>query len=189
MNETDRLTRVYKVYRTRLNVISAGTTTAWSSLGGGKPGTKPPVTGEPGHDLDVLDERWEAAKTDADRREVVADTRFLLRCWNGDIAREKRAELGQPWEDKASRDGRMLEEGRGWEPKLVALKFHCSERDVVNARLGAGLDPGSGEPDSGLPAVERARLLSVVGVSNRQIGVRLGVSHVTVAKWLAKKAA
>ena len=186
--ETKRLAGVYRAYRVRLNMIASGTTTAWSSEGGGKPGTKPPTTGEPGDDLAVLDRRWEDAKSDADRREVVKDTRFLLRCWNGEIARERRADLGRCWEDSTSRDERMLKEGRGWEPKLVAVAFKCGEKDVLKARLAAGLDPSTGEPVEGADRMVVVRQLHAVGVSNRQIAGRVGVSHVTVANWLKKAA-
>lgn len=77
----------------------------------------------------------------------------------------------------------VIEDGKGFTPYEVSLKFRCSETTIRRIRFAAGLDTENGEPHREVPEPDRlteAIRLRKQGASYRTIEDRTGVKRSTL---------
>lgn len=172
----------------RLELVSHGATQAWNPSGG--------HSGEPDDrtvSLVLQHEnpphvRWriiyDRQYTDAGREAVIKDAGRELESWTRRTA---------PQIDSKSLVDLILEDGEGWEPKVVAQRYGVDVAFVRRKRMHAGR--GTEDGKKLLPDTEpedrqgKARELRRNGLSTRQIALILGVSQSAVMKWIKVRAA
>lgn len=159
----------------RLELISHGQTQAWNpaTQGGERAALLPPGESNPPHL--VFRRLWDAAGSDEQRRRVIRDAERELVAWT----RCDKRLADRPF---VSLEQQVLEDGQGWDAAAVAGRYGISTARVLRIRLRNGRDE-LGVP---LPAAagEFVRLLAAEGLSQVEIGWRLGVSQPTVSRLL-----
>ena len=186
MSETqDRRMRIILL---SLELISHGSTQAWNPSGGqsGEPDDKT-VNQVIAHDQPPH-LQWKAIyaiqATDLGREAVITDAKKELDSWTRRVAPRI---TGKTLEEL------ILEDGEGWDPKIVAQRYGCDANFVRRKRLAAGR--GTEDGKKLLPApepidrAEKARELRARGASTRTIAETLGVTQSAVMKWIRKAAA
>lgn len=82
------------------------------------------------------------ARNDYSRRKALESAQEELQGWRRQAVRAANTPA-ESWDDLAAR---VVDEGRGWSVREVANHCRCSERQVVRARLNAGVSVDSGAP-------------------------------------------
>lgn len=162
-----------------LELLSNGSVTAWGSSHG-KAKSKPP-TGEsmPPH-LEFLAD-YHTAPGPESRRRVMAHWREELRRHRG---RSRVVAVG----DGTTEDDWILKEGTGWSAEDVARRFRCTQTRVRKLRLTSLRNAEDGKLLEGRTDAtlrERAQAMRAEGLTQAQIGLRLGVSQATVSRLLS----
>jgi len=124
----------------------------------------------------VRDEMTEAVKAPAE--EHVEEARAELQA-----IRRRDPDTLVPEEGRDAWEERLIEEGEGYEARVVATSFSTSVQVVTRARKKHGRDPNNGLEVSS-PEV-RAAQLRKQGLNQGQIARALGVSQPTVSRLLA----
>lgn len=173
----------------RLELLSHGATQAWNPSGGqsGEPDDKTVAQVVSSENPPHI--RWriiyDRQVTDAGREAVITDAKAELESWSKrtapQIAGKSLVEL-------------ILEDGEGWEPKIVAQRYGVDEGFVRRKRLNAGRGTEDGrkvlsEVAEVVDRTEQARELRKQGLSTRQIAVVLGCHQTQVMRWIRKSAA
>lgn len=171
----------------RLELLSFGSVQAWNPSGG--------RSGEPDDRFVSLvlraDEpphlhyraRYDGAKSDGGRERVIDAAQAELESWS-------RRTAPVPAETRPL-DKLILEDGAGWEAELVARRFGVDPAFVRRVRQRANLGSDDGcpvVPMDGMDIAEKrrhAQELKARGLSQRQIGLHLGVDAKTVRKYLS----
>ena len=172
-----RLTRDARQILGELELIMHGKAASWNSSGGKGENENPVPQGEANPPAD----HWR---------------RIFLACAEHDLSalvEEARDELGRirrrdpdtavPEEGRDAWEERLIEEGEGYEARVVATSFSTSVQVVTRARKKHGRDPNNGLEVS-TPEV-RAAQLHKQGLNQGQIARALGVSQPTVSRLLA----
>lgn len=187
----------------KLELVSHGSCQAWNPSGGqsGEPDDK--VFGQVergcGHQSDG-DEwcrhcdphiryriQYRRQQTDLGREAVIGDAEAELAAWTGTAPRAKI--------DGKSLVDLILEDGEGWEPKIVAQRYGVDEAFVRRKRMHADPPRGSEDGKKLMPdpepidRSEKAREFRARGMSTRMIAETLGVSQSAVMKWIRRAAA
>lgn len=140
-------------------------------------GNRPPGDPNPLHLL--YWERFVMASTFERREDIIAKATDAL------IEARVRTTPVPVGESDEERDERIVREGEGFEPRMVAVSFKTGATHVVRLRLKNFRDPTTGYR---LPVMPTAKELALRGLSARQIAVVLGCKpstaqyHVTQAK-------
>jgi Helix-turn-helix len=173
--------REFRQVLAQLELVSYGSTFGWDSPArdGDTSGRRPPGSDRPAHDH--FRARWNDAHTDYAREKTLNAARETLHA----IGHTPRVKIKE--EPIAKRDARIVRDGAGIPPTDVAIAFRCGPGDVRRARLAAGRDPLHGQP---LPELEHASAhekvltLAELGLSQRQVAERTGISQATVNRIL-----
>jgi hypothetical protein len=164
-----------------LEMTSNGTTAKWNPAGGQDDAEGPPGGINPPHLL--FHWRYTCCWGDTGRAAVLKEAATELDRIRGTYDRKPATP-----ETLSQRNQRMLEEGAGWEPRVVARNFRCAERDVIKARLCAGLTADYGtapdpEPEP-IDQLDKARQMRRRGMSFRAIEQVTRVSKSTLERHL-----
>jgi hypothetical protein len=161
----------------RLLLVQHGNTSNFSGTSAGHASSKPP-TGEAHPIVEQLVEEYRRALSETDKRRV-------LRRAKAEVAALHRPHTTV--EDVKSLDEVVIEDGVGFDPRMVAQRFGLSEHHVRRIRQRAGriADDGTKPPDEDLTREDRlreARRMKNNGMSTRQIAFALHVSQALVVK-------
>lgn len=176
----------------QLELTSNGATAAYDSSGGGTPdyalvddwGRGRLGVGDAPH----LTHRaaWRDARDDVERRSVLEAARAELAAIRRSRANQH---AGEPQDALAQR---IVQEGRGWPAREVAIAMRCGVRLVWRVRAAAGLDVEFGEPARDGRAMSRDELhaeirrLHAKGMSGREIATALNIAHGSVRYAMAR---
>ena len=162
-----------------LELVSAGTTYSWGSSGGGKAGSRPPVSGE--DDPPHLKYRRDYLRASTDHaRKVVQDAALThLRRLQGRYERpQAQGETPKQWK------ARLLREGEGFEAEIVARQFNTTPKIVRFARVEFNRFPGDGRPMGQVDSVavrdSRIRVMAQQGATIAQIAKHFDLPNTTV---------
>lgn len=170
-----------------LEMASCGTTANLNTEGHGAFGSRPPVTGDDDPPHLRYRAAYENAGTDR-RRQAVLDAAIAeLDRLRGKYERpEAHAEDPKLWK------ARMLREGEGFEPEIVAVSFNTTAKLVRSVRIKAGRFPGSGRPLNVTVSTgdrnELIRLVASQGATVTDIASHFEL-HVPTAWRIVKRAA
>jgi transposase len=170
----------------RLELLSHGSTQAWNASGGhsGEPDdrtiTMVLVGDEPPH----LRYRrlYGTATTDEARIRIVTEAETELTSWL------RRKELPKT---TISLVDLILEDGKGYEPDLVARRYGVDAAFVRRQRARKDLDTETGEKAAAVDRSDKpakARELRKLGMSTRQIAFMLDASQSAVMNWTRRTA-
>jgi hypothetical protein len=173
----------------RLELVSMGATQAWNPSGGqsGEPDDR--VVSQVARHENPPHIRWriiyERQATDAGREAVIADASKELEQWTRRVA---------PRIEGKSLVELILEDGEGWEPKIVAQRYGVDAAFVRRKRMTDKRDTEDGKklPDrveEALDRMEKAKELRRQGLSTRQIAEILACHQTQVMRWVRKSAA
>lgn len=161
----------------KLELISHGSITAYNKSGGPSSehpgGKRPEGNSNPPHIVYRL-------KMEARPGDIPALIREATQVWEtltGHTA-EKRKPITVKTEAEL-----IVEDGKGFTPYEVSLKFRCSETTVRKARLAAGRDTETGEAQRDIAPPDRlteAIRLRKQGASFRTVEERTGISKSTL---------
>lgn len=173
----------------RLELLSHGGTQAWNPSGGqsGEPDDKMVgiVVGRPDFPHLAWRRRYDEQGDDVGRERIITEAEKELKAWTGQGERPKI--------EGASLVDLILEDGEGWEPKVVAQRYGVDEAFVRRKRMAAGRGTEDGKellPNADpVDRTEKARELRRRGMSTRMIAETLGVSQSAVMKWIRQSAA
>lgn len=168
----------------QLEMTSNGTTYGWHSSGGGKSGSRDPVSGDPNPAHVTYRERYIRAPTDVERDRVLGQARDELRRLQGRYKRpEAKGESPKQWRS------RMVREGAGFDDAVVARTFNTTAKVVRAVRLEAKCWPATGRPiDSTVDGRTTVVELHAQGVSLSQIqGAVTGLSRSTIHRLVRKQ--
>jgi hypothetical protein len=164
----------------RLEMCSAGTTYSYNGSGGGVSGSRDPVSGDASRPAQYWATRYVNAPFDR-RQEVFQAAVDELAKLQGRYERPPvEGESPKQWKD------RMIREGAGFDPQVVALRFNTTPKMVVSIRLERQCFPQTGKamvpPRGDRERVERVRELSDQGATMREIGAALEISAAQVCR-------
>ena len=174
-----------------MTLMSYGSTTAWNtSAATGKPGSRIlsiEMLGEVAHE--EFQARYNAARTDRSRGEVIADAKEALKV--------KRATHIAGETDAEQRD-RCVRECEGLTASEAGTHMRQSVRWVMGARKARGRDVNTGKRlpvalrppgrlTPGLSRADQAKALQRDGLTQEQVADRMGVSQPTVCRLLATR--
>ncbi len=170
------MNQVMRQLLAELELTSNGCGYKWNSSGHGKSESRPPVSGDddPPHLRYRRD--YERASTDQARDRVVDQARDELRRIRGQYERPQGVgETDKQWK------ARLVKEGQGFEPGLVALRFNTTAKLVKSVRLELGCFPQSGRLMGPVTnRDERIRVLIDEGASVAQVAGLLKMNGPTV---------
>jgi hypothetical protein len=133
--------REFRQVLAELELVSCGRGYSYNGSGGGKAGSRPPVTGDDDPPHLRYRDAYMRASTDAARERVVSQARDELRRLQGRYERPKgEGETPKAWK------ARMIREGAGFEAEIVARQFNATARVVKKIRIDHGCNPVDGRP-------------------------------------------
>jgi DNA-binding CsgD family transcriptional regulator len=165
----------------KLALLSHGSTQAFNASGGqsGEPDDKM-VTQVLRHDEPphlTFHRRYAGARSDGAREQVIEAAGAAWDDW-------RRFDPDRKSESRSD-DEFILEDGEGQTPERLAEHWNMLPRQIRNKRMQDGRDPETGYKITGDSSREaRAAQLSRQGLTQAQIGVRLGISQQTVSNLL-----
>lgn len=174
---------------TALAMLMHGKTQSWDS-NGGRGGERDPRPGGDSYPIaEHYRDRYASAVSEHSKRQVLREAREELEQWRGHgECRHAGAETQE------QRDDRMMREGDGFEPQIVAVRFHTSAQRVRKVRWAKKRDPETGKPLPGSTPVEkpvdmdRVRRYKAQGLSLRQIETLTGASKSAIHRMLGRAA-
>jgi DNA-directed RNA polymerase specialized sigma24 family protein len=169
----------------RLEMLSHGSVTTWNkgSSHEGEPDDRMVAMAAARPTFPHLSWRWlyDRQVNDLEREQVITEASEELESWT-------RRTL--PRVEGKSLTEIIVEDGEGYDPRIVAQRFNVDAAFVRRTRLRAGRGTEDGreaQVESG-DRPTRARELRKIGLTTRQIAQILTVSQGTVMRWTAKNA-
>lgn len=169
-----------------LELVSHGGTQAWNPSGGqsGEPDDK--IVGQVTRSQDYPHLKWRAIyavqATEMGREAVIQDAKRELESWTKRTA---------PRVEGKSLVELILEDGEGWEPRVVAQRYGVDEGFVRRKRMHANPPRGTEDGRKILPDDETTSdqttavaALRRRGLSQNEIAKTLGISQPTVSRLL-----